>query len=152
MNLTKLFAAALFVTTFSIAASAQNAEHDAVRVPLENYIRGHATGDGDYMRRAFHAEGNLIFIRDGKYTTRTFAEYIAGMKGGKPAADESNRRRSIERIDVYGNAASAKVVLDHPNVRFVDYMSLLKIGDEWKIVNKIFYAQSKTVPETKKTQ
>jgi hypothetical protein len=32
-------------------------------------------------------------------------------------------------------------------------MSLLKIGDEWKIVTKIFYAEQKAKPvETKKTQ
>jgi len=29
------------------------------------------------------------------------------------------------------------------HVRFVDYLSLLKIGDEWKIINKTFYAQPK---------
>ena len=49
---------------------AQDSEKAAVRVPLENYIKGHETGDAEYMKKAFHSEGNLIFIRDGKYTTR----------------------------------------------------------------------------------
>jgi Putative lumazine-binding len=138
---------ATVVLLFGMTAVAQTSEKDAVRVPLENYLKGHATGDGEYMRKAFHTEGNLIFIRDGKYATRSFAEYIAGFTG-KPAADEAQRRRSIESIDVAGNAASARIVLDYPTTKFVDYMSLLKIDGEWKIVNKIFYAEPKTKPTT----
>lgn len=91
----------------------------------------------------------MIFIRDGKFTTRSFADYIAGFTG-KPAADEAARKRSIESIDVAGNAASAKIILDYPATRFVDYMSLLKIDGEWKIVTKIFYAEPKAKPTTNK--
>jgi len=139
--------ALLFV--LSMSAVAQTPEKDAVRVPLENYLKGHATGDGEYMRKAFHTEGNLIFVRDGKFTTRSFTDYIAGFTG-KPAADEAQRKRSIEAIDVAGNAASAKIILDYPTARLVDYMSLLKIDGEWKIVNKIFYAEPKAKPTTNK--
>lgn len=120
-------------------------EDAAVRLPLENYLKAHATGNGDFHKQAFHTEGNLIFIRDGKYTTRSFAEYIAG-SSGKPAADEDKRKRWIESIDVAGNAAMAKIVLDYPTARLTDYMSLLKINGEWKIVNKIFTSEPKTPP------
>ncbi len=134
------------IILFSIgSALAQDSEKAAVRVPLENYIKGHETGDAEYMKKAFHTEGNLIWIRDGKYTTRSFAEYIAGMSG-KPAADESKRKRSIDAIDVVGNAAVARITLDYPTTKFVDYMSLLKINGEWKIVNKSFYAEPKAQP------
>ncbi len=130
-------------TFFSISGSAQTDEKAAVRVPLENYIKGHETGDGEYMKKAFHTEGNMIFVRDGKYMTRTFAEYIKGFTG-KPAADEKDRKRSIEAIDVVGNAAVAKVILDYPTVKFTDYFTLLKIDGEWKIINKSFNAEQKT--------
>ena len=62
---------------------------------------------------------------------------------GKPAADESKRKRAIEAIDVVGNAAVARIILDYPTVKFIDYMTLLKINGEWKIVNKSFYAEPK---------
>jgi hypothetical protein len=137
---------------FAFTVPGQTADKDAVRVPLENYLKGHATGEGEYMRKAFHTEGNLIFIRDGKFTTRSFADYIAGFNG-KPAADESDRKRYIESVDVAGNAATGKIILDYPAMRFVDYMTLLKIDGEWKIVSKVFYAEPKQKPvEAKKTQ
>lgn len=143
-----VFSFAFITVAFAAASFAQGSEKEAVRVPLENYIKGHETGDAEYMKKAFHTEGNLIFVRDGKYTTRSFAEYIAGMSG-KPAADEGKRKRAIESIDIAGNAAMARVVLDYPTVKFIDYMTLLKINGEWKIVNKSFYAEPKAA-ETKK--
>ena len=126
-------------------AFAQASEKDAVRVPLENYIKAHATGDPEYARKAFHTEGNMTFIREGKYTSETFDSFIKRAFTGKPAADEDKRQggRKIEAVDVKGNAAVAKIVLDYPNVRFVDFMTLLKINGEWKIVNKSFYAEPK---------
>jgi hypothetical protein len=123
-------------------ARAENAEEQGVRASIENYFRGHSTGDGEYFKKAFHPDAKLFWIRDGKLSTRTSAEYIAGA-GGKAPADEPERKRRIESIDITGNAAVVKVTLDYPAVRFTDYMSMLKIDGEWKIVNKTFYAEPK---------
>ena len=129
----------------SLAASAQETEKAAVRVPLENYIKAHATGDPEYARKAFHTAGHMIWIREGKYSMESFDSFIKRAFTGKPAADEEQRKngRKIEAIDVNGNAAVAKIILDYPTVKFVDYMTLLKINGEWKIVNKSFYAEPK---------
>ncbi|HKY29120.1 MAG TPA: nuclear transport factor 2 family protein [Pyrinomonadaceae bacterium] len=131
------------ITAILFQVRAQNAEQAAVRQPLENYIRGHETGQGEYFRKAFHPDAKLFAIRDGKYWQLTSEEYIA-RAAGKPADDEAQRRRTIETVDITGNAAVAKIVLDYPQVKFTDYMSLLKIDGEWKIVNKTFHAESKT--------
>ncbi|HEX8636521.1 MAG TPA: nuclear transport factor 2 family protein [Pyrinomonadaceae bacterium] len=56
----------------------------------------------------------------------------------------------MESVDITGNAASAKIILDYPTVRFTDYMSLLKIDGEWKIVNKTFYAEPKAARASEK--
>lgn len=136
----------LFIfTLFSVAVSAQESEKAKVIIPLENYIKAHATGDSEYARKAFHTEGNMIWIRDGKFTIESFDSFIKRAFKGTPAADEDKRKngRKIESIDVNGNAAVAKIILDYPAVKFVDYMTLLKINGEWKIVNKSFYAESK---------
>lgn len=87
----------------------------------------------------------MIWIRDGKYSSGKFDAFITRAFTGKPAADEEKRKsnRVIESIDVSGNAANAKIVLDYPAVKFVDYMTLLKINGESKIVSKVFYAEQK---------
>lgn len=123
-------------------AQGKSSEEAGVRAAIEHYFKGHSTGDGANHRLAFHPEAKLFWIRDGQLATRTSEEYAAGSKG-TPAPDEAQRKRRIDFIDISGNAAIAKVTLDHPEVTFTDYMSLLKIGDEWKIVNKTFYADRK---------
>lgn len=146
-TLSLLFSVVLLVAVYSLrtASLAASAEEAAARVPLENYLKGHATGDGAHFKQAFHPEAKLFWYRDGKLMTRTSAEYIAGASG-KPAADEAQRKRWIESVKVTGNAGFGVVVLDYPQTRFVDYMSLLKVDGEWKIVNKTFYAEPKAKP------
>ena len=137
---------AMLVLTATISvlmpAQAQNAEDAAVRQAIEHYFRGHATGQGEHFRKVFHPDAKLFAVREGKYWQLTSEEYIARAPG-KPATDEDQRKRSIQSVDISGNAAIAKIVLDYPHVRFTDYMSLLKIDGEWRIVNKTFYAEPK---------
>ena len=142
-----LFAVTLVVGCWLtlLAQPAVSQEEAAARVPLENYLQGHATGDAEYFKKAFHPEARLFWYRDGKLMTRTSAEYIAGASG-KPAPDEAQRKRWIESIKITGNAGIGVIVLDYPTTKFVDYMSLLKVDGEWKIINKTFYAEPKPKP------
>ncbi len=125
-----------------LPVSARDTEEVAVRQAIEHYFRGHATGQGEHFRKVFHPEAKLFAVREGKFWQLTSEEYIARAPG-KASADEAQRKRSVESVDVSGNAAVAKVVLDYPNVKFTDYMSLLKIDGEWKIINKTFHAEPK---------
>ena len=137
-------ATAILVLAAAASGMAQEAhsEEAAVRAALEHYLLGHATGDGAHFGIVFHPQSKLFWMRDDTLNTRTSADYIAGASGG-PAEDEDQRRREIAMVDVTGDAAVAKVVLDYPTVLLTDYMSLLKIDGEWKIVNKIFTAEPK---------
>ena len=124
--------------------SAPTADEAAVRAALQHYIQGHATGDGAHMRIAFHPAARLFWSSADTLATRTSEEYIARM-GGKPAADEATgvRKRRIASVDVTGNAAIGKIILDYPDAYIVDYMSLVKTNGEWRIINKIFMTEMK---------
>jgi hypothetical protein len=123
---------------------APSADEAAVRAALQHYIQGHATGDGAHMRIAFHPAARLFWSSNDTLATRSAEEYASRFPG-KPAADEGSgvRKRTIERVDVTGNAAIGKIVLDYPDAHIVDYVSLVKVKGEWKIVNKIFMTEMK---------
>lgn len=129
----------------SAAGTVSAAEEAAVRVPLDAYLRGHATGDSSAFRRAFWKEAKLWFVRDGVLASRTADEYIGGASG-RPPADEAQRKRRIVSVHITGNAAIAIIELDYPATHFIDYMSLLKVGDEWRIINKSFFASPRARP------
>jgi hypothetical protein len=117
-------------------------ETDAVKVPLQHYIRAHETGNADFIRRSFSADAKIIGYIGGKLISWSTEEY-AGRFSGKPADDESQRKRSFELLNVVGDAAVGKVTLEYPTVKFSDFMSLIKIDGEWKIVSKAFNAEAK---------
>ena len=133
-----------FLNTADLHAASE-AEATAARVPLENYINAHATGNPDYIRKAFFPDAKIMAFRDGKLLNLSVEEF-ASRFSGKPAADESERKRRIDSLDITGNAGVARIVLDYPDTTLTDYMSLLKVDGEWKIVNKVFNADPKAKP------
>ena len=139
-----LMAVAL-VLGWRLTTQAQSAEEAAARLPLENYMKGHATGDSEYIRKAFHPDAKVFSLREGKLQQLTAAEF-AGRFNGKPADDEAKRKRWIESVKISGNAGFGVIVLDYPTVKFTDYMSLIKVDGEWKIINKTFFAEPKAKP------
>lgn len=124
------------------AMAQQSHDEAAARKPLEAYLRGHATGDAAYIRQAFLPTAHVEGIRDGKLLSWTADEYIAGFKGSPPA-DEGQRKRWIDSIDISGNAGMARVTLDYPAGTFTDYFVLLKVDGEWKIANKVWARREK---------
>jgi len=125
----------------ALTASASTTDDEAVRATIGHYFRGHATGDAANFRKAFlpsaHIEGN----RDGKFTSWTLEDYCALFKG--PAPDEASRVRTIDLVDVSGDAAIAKATLDHGARVFTDYFVLLKVDGEWRIANKVYFGRKK---------
>ena len=124
------------------ALGAPPTDEDGARAAAEHYLKGHATGDPEEFRKAFHPDLKLFWVKDGQLAQRTSADYIAGATG-KPADDEAQRKRRIASVDVTGDAAVAKVELDYPKAFITDYLSLLKVNGEWKVVNKIFTVRAK---------
>ena len=88
-------------------------------------------------RKAFHPTAHVEGNRDGKFVSWT-AEQYAGNFSGKPAADEAARKRTIDRVDISGDAAMVSATLVHGATTFTDYFVLVKINNEWKIANKVY--------------
>lgn len=121
-----------------------SSEEKAIREAIGHYFEGHATGQGAHFSQVFHPESKLFWIDDeGRLSQRTSEAYIS-RASGHPAEDEEQRDRKIESIDVTGNAAVVKVVLDYPGAEITDYMSMLKIEGRWWIVNKTFTWREKS--------
>lgn len=133
--------AALVLASAGALVAAKHREMDSeeaeVRAALQHYIEGHRTGLKSEFKAAMNPQGTMYFVRDGALVLRTFPDYYAG-EDGKPAADEAKRKRRIEFVDITGNAAVGKIILEYPDVTLTDYMTLLKIDGKWQIVAKSF--------------
>lgn len=129
------FAAALLLLPTS--AMAQNANRPAVDQVMQQLMRGFEAGDSAEIYKAFRKDGVVTgySTTDRKVTTISGEEWASGFPG-RPAADEDQRHRSYEILDVTDEIAMVKVSLDYPGWDGVDYLALLKIDGKWMIVSK----------------
>jgi len=113
-----------------------------VRETVANYLHGLKFNDVESLKKAFLPEAMLYFVKkNGELGQLTQAQWYEGFKAS--AGKEEEGDLSVASVDVSGNAASAKIEEDYPKSHYTDYVSLLKVNGEWKIVNKIFYAHAK---------
>jgi hypothetical protein len=134
--------ASLALCALLLAAPLQSAasDQDGVRAAINHYLQGHATGDASHMRKAFLPSAHIEGVRDGTFVSWTLEEYCSRFSG-KPAADESSRTRTIDAVNISGDAAVARATLVHGATTFTDYFVLLKVDGEWRIANKVYHAK-----------
>jgi protease I len=115
------------------------ADEAAIRQTVQYYFDGGKARDSLALRKAFHPDARMLFAKDGQLVVVSIGEYIARVAGSplRPGEVDSTRRR-VTSVDVAGDAAIARLELERPDALITDYMSLLKVGGRWQIVNKIF--------------
>lgn len=136
---TKLYVLAIVSLILSVTGIAQNkTDEEGVRACLENYM----SGDGDRVEKAFHPTATMKYIdaQSGEFKDVPIADYIAKVKSNTSKLD---RKIEIVALNIEGNAANAKIKIETDKAILYDYMNMLKINDEWKIVSKIFSRMSK---------
>ena len=104
------------------------------------YIDGAKSGSGDRMRSAFHEEATVFGYVGADLFAGPIEQLFAWNDENGPAAELEPR---IASIDIVGTVATVRLELDNwTGHRFTDLFTLLKIGGEWKIMNKVFYLHS----------
>jgi len=111
-----------------------------IQTVLTYYLDGGTNGDSVMFSKAFVPDGQMRFMRNDTIMNVVLKDFMARMRN---TGTKTERKTKIENIQVFGNAASAKLTIEYPTFYFHDIMSLLKTKDGWKIVGKIFYREDK---------
>jgi hypothetical protein len=130
----KMYALAIVSLILSVTSIAQNkTDEEAVKACLENYI----SGDGDRMEKAFHPSATMKYIdaKTNEFKDVPIADFIARVKAN---TTKQERKIEIVSMNIEGNAANGKIKIETDKAILYDYMNMLKIDGEWKIVSKIF--------------
>ena len=104
------------------------------------YLDGGTNGDSVMFSKAFDPAGQMRFMRNDTLMNVSLKDFMARTRN---TGVKQNRTTKIDRIEVFGNAATAKLTIEYPTFYFHDMMSLIKTKDGWKIVSKIFYREDK---------
>lgn len=136
MNISKFFLFLFFVSVSIMSVKAQS-EDEAVKMCVNNYLDGISKGDAAKLNMAFHPAAMLRTVNAaGGMQDLPVAKFIAGTPvGGISAKGGSTKLVSYSYI---GISALATVELAFGDFKYVDLLSMLKFGNEWKIVSRVF--------------
>lgn len=124
----------------SISTFAQS-EDEAIKETLNNYLDGGAVGDTARLNRAFFAYANLRNLsKEGKVSEMPVKKFIAAVPAGG-----AKWTSKIVNYSYAGTAATAVTEEELPTFKFVDFLNLLKINGEWKIVSRVYSRVEKNV-------
>lgn len=121
-------------------AQTKEQEIESIKTVCNYYLEGGTNGDSVMFSNAFHPAGLMQYMRNDTVQQIVLRDFMARMPN---SGKKTNRTSKIESVELYGNAAVAKLTIEYPGFYFHDIMSLLKTADGWKIVGKIFYRQNK---------
>ena len=119
--------------------SDQEAIQDLVQVYFDCMFESSA----DHVNRAFHDDAKITGYIEGELHSMTKAEFADFVASHQPSAKENgeNPRLEIVSLEVHGATATTKVRCDYLGLTFLDSLSMLKVGDNWSIYNKLFHVE-----------
>ncbi|CAM1360511.1 nuclear transport factor 2 family protein [Tenacibaculum xiamenense] len=106
---------------------------------IENYFEGIFYGEVKKLENCFYENTLIHGDIKGEAYLKKVSDYIDGVKNRKsPSELNETLMMKIIGVEVMGNIAMAKLHVPMLGYNYYDYLSLAKIDNHWKIVNKVF--------------
>jgi Putative lumazine-binding len=114
---------------------------DAIKATVQTYLDGLYEGDAGKIGQAFHEVSHLYSSADGKVADLPRDVWLEGVRNRpSPKSQNLGRHDRIVSIDMSGpQTAFVKVECAVPPRFFTDYLTLLNVGGQWRVVSKVFH-------------
>ena len=131
------------MTITSTSSTKNLVDYDAIIKVIQYYIEGSSAGKSELMRPGFHDNASIVGYAGGNLLFDPIQTLYDWIDGNGPAPDIEPQFASIEilesiavvRLEVKGWSGK----LAGSDVHMSDIFNLIKIGEEWKITQKIFH-------------
>ena len=123
---------------------AMTTQFEAVAGVLSVYFDGLYHSDTAALSRAFHPRAHYVCATDGTLQYLTMAEYFPVVEARpSPASRREPRKDRIVSIEFAGPVtAFARVECSIGPKFFTDFLTLIRIDEEWRIISKVFHYDS----------
>ena len=122
------------------STTSSEADKAAIKQTALDYIEGWYEGDAERMERALHPELAKRIVRSNpqgqsRLDQMSAMSLVMGTRrGGGKQTPKEKQQKDVTILDVYENAACAKVVASD----WVDYLQLARWNGRWVIVNVLW--------------
>ena len=111
-----------------------------IEIVLQTYIESMNKSDPEMVRAAFHENAKITGYLHGELlqlSTEDFADFVSSQQPS-PIENGTNVEFEVLNIEIENTIAHVKIRDVYLGITFLDILSLLKDGEEWKIYNKLF--------------
>lgn len=130
-----IFLTLTLITFIMTQTQAQTTDLQLIENTISNYFDGMIKHDAKSIEKAFHPSASMKWNEKGSYmeinAVNALSEYLN-------SNDPVKTKTKIVAVNIVGDAANAQLELEYETFYFVDFMHLMKIGEEWKIVSKTY--------------
>ena len=121
-----------------------DADKAAIKKVVQTYVDGLNNRDAAMIKKAFHPVAILYGAGRRGLSEYPRWRWVEALERNPNKLDDAvDYTLEIPSISIAGPAAIVRVELDNPKRHYTDFLSLLKLNGEWKIVNKIYYQKDK---------
>ncbi|QPC95360.1 nuclear transport factor 2 family protein [Mesorhizobium sp. INR15] len=113
-------------------------DESQINAVVDAYVLAMSAADAQKLRAAFHASASIIGNYQGAVEWLSVDAYVGEVMGAGLAPNSSPNWK-VSLLDITVDAATVKVEDEFGSMKFTDYLSLLKIAGEWKIVSKLYH-------------
>ncbi len=132
-------------TAMSLQTDSVTDEIEKIKETAMLYVNGVKYADTERIDKAFHKDWNMTgFYEEGDYRHFDRDQFMELIERNRQNATHFPRYEGgVVNIEHTGKTAVAKIRLENERVIFTDYISLLKVDGQWKIIHKIWDTELK---------
>ncbi len=105
-----------------------------ISTTINQYFKGRKEGNTALLKKIFHPTARLLTIKEDTLSSLSLSDYLNHVQAQGAVACKT----TLLSTEVTGNIATAKTEFDYGTIKYIDYLSLLKVENEWRIVNKTY--------------
>lgn len=117
-------------------------ECNAIREVLSKYNEGCAKADSSILKSSFDEQATIFGLDSEGNRIGGHIQWMYDALDNN-LQPSPNAQAAVARIEIVGNAASARVDTDDlVGARFTDFFNLLKIEGKWTVMSKVYHTHN----------
>ena len=148
-KITLLLVAFVFSTNILQAQQKEKAVEKAVLTYIENFFENKF----EPMNAVLHPRLSKRGLNpNGQINEDLPPNKLKEMMQKKKAFPVSKQQNKVEDISIFKNTARAKLITGYPNMKWIEYVTLVKENDKWKLIDVFweYYPRKKSSKEQKR--
>ncbi|MBA4685450.1 MAG: nuclear transport factor 2 family protein [Planctomycetes bacterium] len=110
---------------------------------VQRYYESLYESDAEKVRSVFHEKAMIAGYLHGELVQMSLEEFAGFVAAQQPSPQESGAKQhlEIESVEYAGETGCVMLSEEYLGMTFFDTLSLLRVGGEWKVYNKLFHVE-----------